>query len=253
MNSRLVQLEKTLKEKKEKLDSYRPLTPELTKNLNEWFGIELTYNSNAIEGNTLTKQETALVVQKGLTIGGKSVREHLEAINHAFALEFIQELAKKTHKEITLSDILDIHRLIMKSIDDKNAGSLRTIQVSIAGSDIDLPGPLLVPDLMNEFITWLHTVNEFPVKIAADAHFRLIAIHPFVDGNGRTARLFMNLLLLQNGYPPAIIAMKNRLAYINAIEKGEKTGDLKDFYLFIYQAVDKSLDKYLSAIEKSVH
>ncbi len=251
MNHSLKEWERILKEKKEKLDNFRPLPPELINNLNEWFTIELTYNSNAIEGNTLSKSETAMVVEKGLTIGGKTVREHLEAINHAFALGFIREIAQKSHKDITLSDILDIHRLVLRGIDNKNAGALRTIQVSIAGSDITLPNPVKVPDLMNEFIEWLHSVDEFPVTIAADAHFKLVAIHPFVDGNGRTARLVMNLLLLQAGYPPAVVPIEERKVYIDAIAEAEKTGDLTDFYTLIYQAVNVSLDKYLSAAQAS--
>ena len=251
MNHSLKEWEHILKVKKEKLDNLRPLPPELVKNLSEWFTIELTYNSNAIEGNTLSKSETAMVVQKGLTIGGKTVTEHLEAINHAFALDFIRELAQKSHKDITLSDILDIHRLVLKGIDDKNAGTFRTFQVSIAVSDITLPNPLKLPDLMIEFIDWLHSVDEFSVAIAADAHFKLVAIHPFVDGNGRTARLVMNLLLLQVGYPPAVVPIEERKVYIDAIAEGEKTGDLTDFYVLIYQAVNVSLDKYLSAAQAS--
>ena len=221
-------------------------------NLYKWFKVELTYSSNAIEGNTLTKSETALVVEEGITIKGKPVKDHLEAINYAFALDFVKELAVKKKEDITLSDILDIHRLVLRTIDDANAGRLRKIAVKISGSDVILPDPLNVPDLMNEFIVWLHSTNEHPVKVAVDAHFKLVAIYPFVDGNGRTARLFMNLILTAYGYPPAIIKADERVAYISSLEKVHQTGNLEDFYTLIFDAVDKSLDIYLDAAQKTL-
>lgn len=240
-------------EKKQKLDALRPLPPALVKNLAEWFKIELTYSSNAIEGNTLTKNETALVVEKGLTIGGKSVREHLEAIQLAHALDYIKELAHKTNRtDITLHDIFHLHYLILKKIDDNNAGKFRTVAVKIAGSDVTLPSPIKIPELMDDFISWLHNAKEHPVLISADAHLKFVIIHPFVYGNGRTARLLMNLLLVQEGYPPAIIRNEDRTAYINAIEKAEKTNDSTDFRRIVCEAVERSLDIYLDAAEQSL-
>ncbi len=241
-----------LAEKKRILDSFRPLPPALVQNLGEWFKIELTYTSNAIEGNTLTRGETALVVEKGLTVAGKSVREHLEAINLAIALDFVKELAAKKRADITEVDIRDIHRLILKKIDDQNAGTWRTIAVKIAGADVVLPDPIKVPDLMHDFMQWLHTVEGNQVVVSADAHLKLVTIHPFVDGNGRTARLLMNLLLLQEGYPPAIIRPEDRLAYIASIEKAQLHNDTDDYYRIIGQSVDRSLDMYLEAAQKSV-
>ena len=255
---------KKITAQRKKLDSYRPLPPELVKNLDEWFKIELTYTSNAIEGNTLTRQETALVVEKGLTVAGKSLSEHLEAINHAQALEYIKTLVGKKRKDITEKDILDIHHIILSKIDDTNAGRYRNVPVRIAGSTVVMPNPLKVPKLMSEFIAWLHgKMTEHPAKIAADAHFKLVSIHPFTDGNGprlrpgavlsengRTARLLMNLLLMQTGYPPALIKKENRLQYINAIEKGQLSGDLEDYYRMIYESIGNSLDIYLQAVSK---
>ncbi|MFC1842311.1 Fic family protein [Candidatus Dependentiae bacterium] len=246
------ELLQAIDKKKKKLDSFRPLPKALVKNLSEWFKVELTYSSNAIEGNTLTKSETAMVVEKGLTIKGKSVNEHLEAVNHAFALDFVKELATKKKEDITLADILDIHLLVLRSIDDKNSGRLRSIAVRISGSDVALPDPIQVSDLMRDFVSWLHKTDEHPVKIAADAHFKLIAIHPFVDGNGRTARLLMNLILISYGYPPAVIEPEERKEYIAAIEKAQKTGDMSDFYVLVAKAVEKSLDMYIDAAEKSL-
>lgn len=240
-----------LTKKKHLLDEHRPLPPDLVKNLEEWYKVELTYSSNAIEGNTLTRQETALVIEKGITVGGKSLIEHLEATNHAAALEFIKQLVNKGHSEINEKDILDIHHIVLKSIDDNNAGRYRNVSVRIAGSEVIMPNPIKIQNLMREFVEWLQKSNDHPVKIAADAHFKLVSIHPFIDGNGRTARLLMNLILMQNGYIPAIIRVEDRLKYIQAVEKGQLTNQLDDYYPIIYQAVNKSLDVYLEAIKSS--
>lgn len=239
-----------LTRKKQRLDKYKPLPPELIKNLEDWFKVELTYTSNAIEGNTLTRQETALIVEKGITVEGKSIKEHLEAINHAQALEFIKTLVKKKREELTEADILDIHKAILAKIDDTNAGRYRTVPVRVAGSTVVMPNAMKVPDLMSGFVKWLNQTNvDHPIKISADAHYKLVSIHPFVDGNGRTARLLMNLLLMQNGYPPALIRKEDRRRYINSIEKAQLGGGLNDYYEVIYEAVERSLDIYLETLE----
>src|SRR3990167_2553926 len=241
----------TLTAKKQLLDTYIPLPQEIIKNLNEWFRIELTYTSNAIEGNTLTRQETALVVEEGITVEGKSIQEHLEAINHAKAFDFIQKkLIDKNRQDITQQDILDIHHMILHKISDADAGRYRTVAVRLRGSQTILPNPLKVPDLMEEFTQWLNGSNlDHPAKIAADAHYKLVSIHPFVDGNGRTARLLMNLLLMQLGYPSAIIRKEDRSVYINSLEKAQTKDDLADYYTLIFEAIDRSLDIYLEAVE----
>ena len=236
--------------KKQKLDTFRPLPPELVKNLDEWFRVELTYTSNAIEGNTLTRAETALVVEKGLTVQGKSLTEHLEATNHAEALDYVKSLIGKKRQNITENDILDIHRLILNKIEADNAGRYRTQHARLTESDVILPNPVKVPEFMEEFVKWLEGENsDHIVKIVADAHYKLVSIHPFSDGNGRTSRLLMNLILMQEGYPPAIIRKEDRLAYINSLEQAQKGGDLDDFYNLIYGAVDRSLNIYLEALE----
>src|SRR3989338_2527119 len=240
---------KKLIEKKVKLDAFRPLPPELVKNLEEWFRVELTYTSNAIEGNTLSRQETALVVDKGITVDGKSIAEHLEATNHAEALDYVKKLAEAKRQDVKESDILSLHQTILKKIDDANAGKYRNVAVRIAGSEVILPNALKVPELMANFIAWLKSADGHPVDVASKAHFDLVSIHPFVDGNGRTARLLMNLLLLQEGYPPALIRKEDRRIYINAVEKGQLTGNMDDFYQVIYGAVDRSMDIYLNSVE----
>jgi Fic family protein len=241
---------KLLADKKAKLDKHRPLSPDLVKNLDEWFRVELTYTSNAIEGNTLTRQETALVVEKGITVDGKSLNEHLEAINHAQALDYIKTLVTNKRAELKERDILNLHSLILQKIDDNNAGKYRDVAVRIAGSTVKLPNALKVPELMNDFTDWLNqSPAHNPVMLSADAHFKLVSIHPFTDGNGRTARLLMNLLLMQEGYPPALIRKEDRRVYINAIEKGQLTGEKGDYYEVIYEAVERSMDIYLEAVE----
>lgn len=239
---------KQLTDKKNKLDSFQPLPPELTTNLDEWFKIELTYTSNAIEGNTLSRAETALVVEKGITVEGKTLEEHLEAINHVLAIDFIKSLALKKRQDIKESDILEIHKLILTKIDDTNAGRYRSVPVRIAGSTAIMPNAVKVPELMKEFIEWLKKdSSDHPITISAQAHYKLVSIHPFTDGNGRTARLLMNLLLLQEGYPPAIIQKEERNKYINVIEKAQLGESLNDFLDLIYEAIDRSLDIYLEA------
>ncbi|MBI1871597.1 MAG: Fic family protein [Chlamydiae bacterium] len=237
-----------IEEKKGKFQAHQPWPMALVKNLDEWFKIELTYTSNAIEGNTLTRQETALIVEKGITVEGKSIREHLEAVNHAQAYEWIQKLVKKKVKDITEETILDIHSMILQNIDSSHAGRYRTVPVRIAGSTVIMPNARKVPGLMEAFISELK-IRENSIEVAADAHFRLVSIHPFIDGNGRTARLLMNLILMQGGYPPAIIRKEDRRAYINSIEKGQLYGDLSDYYPLIFTAVERSLDIYLETLE----
>lgn len=243
----MTNLEK-IKTLKMELDSYRPLSEEVLRNLEQWFEVELTYSSNAIEGNTLTRQETALVLEKGLTVGGKPMKDHLEALNHREALNFMKTLVDK--QKIALNDILSLYQLILKGIDDKNSGCIRDVPVRLLGSAVVLPNPLKVPQLLDEFSEWMQRTHENPVYFAALAHYRLVSIHPFVDGNGRTARLLMNLILMQHGYPPAIIRPKYRLAYIKGLEKAQLGGTLDEYLKVIYDAVFSSLQIYIKAVRQ---
>ncbi|MDB5340908.1 MAG: fic [Planctomycetaceae bacterium] len=239
-----------LTQKKHELDGFRPLPPALVRNLNDWFRVELTYTSNAIEGNTLTRRETAVVIEQGLAVGGKTLKEHLEATNHAHALDFVHELISKKASQLSARDVLDIHEMILKGIDDDHAGHYRNIPVRISGSMVVLPNPRKVPDLMNDFQSWLTGKHDLhPVAFAGEAHYRLVSIHPFVDGNGRTARLLMNLLLMMAGYPPAIIRKRDRLAYIGALEQAQLGGSKADYEKIIAKSADRSLDIYLKAAQ----
>lgn len=239
-----------LDEKKRLLEQHRPFPQEFIQNMDEWFKVELTYTSNAIEGNTLTRQETALVVEKGLTIEGKSLTEHLEAVNHAKAWGLVKQWSHTQSLKITERRLLEIHNTLLHAIDDLHAGCYRTVPVRIAGSTVVMPNPVKVPILMKEFMEWLQKgTKDHIITRAADAHLKLVTIHPFTDGNGRTARLLMNLLLLQQGYPPAIIAKEERRPYLNSIEKAQLHHRLEDYYRIITNAVERSLDIYFETLE----
>jgi len=233
-------------EKKEQLDRLRPLSTAQVKNLKNVYDIQLTYNSNAIEGSTLTYSETKLILNEGITIGGKSINEHLETINHQEAIGFIEDMAKINTKDITLVDIRDIHHLILKGVDNKNVGVLKS-----DGEIHNFIEPLKIDEKMDEFIEWLHTQTiDEPILLATLVHLNFVSIHPFVDGNGRTARLLMNLVLLQNGYPQAIIKVSNRAEYIQAIEEYQQNSD--NDYNKLYKVVLKSVNESLELYSKIV-
>ncbi len=231
------------------LDSHRPLPKYLQKQLDEWYCVELTYTSNALEGNSLSRPETALIIEKGLTGSSKPLVEYKEARNHAEAFYLVLDQIEKKQMRISDSTVLRLHQTILKDIDDANAGRYRHVATRIMGSSTVFPNPLKVPDLMAEFIKGLSNDERLnPVELAALAHYKLVSIHPFVDGNGRTARLLMNLVLGLHGYPPAIIDIEQRKAYLNSLEKAQAGGSLEDFNLLIYKAVERSLDDYLHMV-----
>ncbi|MBU0661235.1 Fic family protein [Patescibacteria group bacterium] len=238
-----------IEEKKKNLDSFRPLQKDILRKLREQFIIEWTYNSNAIEGNTLTLKETALVLREGITVKGKTLREHIETTNHKKAIELLEKFVLKKAM-FSEKQLLALHGIILSDIEDEFAGRYRIHRVRILGANIVLPNPISVPKLMSEYFEWLNTSknNMSVIEFSALAHYKLVAIHPFVDGNGRTARLFMNLILMQMGYPPAIILKQDRKKYYDVLNKANK-GDLAPFVLFVAQAIDRSLGLYLEAVE----
>ena len=200
-----------LDELKQHLNKLRNLqSDKVTKALD----IEYTYESNRIEGNSLTLQETALVIEKGLTIGGKSLNEHLEAVNHQNAIEYIKDLAKQ-NETITERDLLQIHYLILQGINNEQAGKYRNLQVLISGAKHVPPQPYLVQKEIESLFLWYNDNKDklHPVVLSAEMHERLVTIHPFIDGNGRTARLLTNLILLQNGFVifPLLRTLKSRV------------------------------------------
>lgn len=238
---------------KTKLNSFRHLHSDKIANA---LDIEYTYESNKIEGNTLTLQETQLVIEKGLTIGGKPLKEHLEATNHFFAIEFIKQLvADKT--PFTQTILLQIHQLILQGIDNTNAGTYRTVQVLISGAKHIPPQPYLVPKQMEDFFIWYNeNKNQLhPIILSAEMHQRLVTIHPFIDGNGRTSRLLMNLILLQNGYPIAILKgdVANRLRYYECLELAQTQNNPNPFIELIAQNVKDTLSRLIGLFDNEIN
>lgn len=241
---------KIIHDKKQQLDAKRPLTPGSLAQLDAWYDVELTYTSNAIEGNTLTRSETAIVLEKGVTVRGKPLKDHLEAIDHKDALDYVRQLAR--HDEaLREADVRELHRLVLARSAPAEAGQYATVQRLIRGSQTQFPGPAQIAPLMGDFGQWLARAALEPEE-AFEAHARLVEIHPFADGNGRTARLLMNLILLKGGYPPVIIAPEHRPDYLDTLEARQLEHDRAPFETFMAARLDESLDRYLGAIEKEL-
>ena len=233
---------------KTKLDSFRTFD---SYRIAQALELEYTFESNRIEGNTMTLRETDLVINEGLTISGKSMREHLEVINHQEAIAYVKELMQK-NSLINEREVLSIHNLILRGIHPEDAGRYRKVQVMIQGSSHMPPQPFLVAKEMEDFFIWFKTNknNLHPIVLAAEMHERLVTIHPFIDGNGRTSRLVMNLILLQHGYIIANIKgdYESRMQYYQALETAQTKNNKEDFILFIAQMEKESLERYISII-----
>lgn len=230
-----------------RLNSKRPISKETLKSLKESINLEWTYNSNGIEGNTLTLRETQVVLE-GITVGGKSLKEHLEAINHEQAILFLDDLIEDK-EPITEWNIKNIHQLVLKKIDDDNAGKYRNENVKIKGATHIPPDYLIVPELMGKLIINYEDWKKYhPIIRAALLHGELVKIHPFVDGNGRTSRLVMNLSLMNSGYLPVIVKKEKRLEYYNALDKAHTTGDYTDFVKLVNELEIEMLNKYLELL-----
>ncbi len=236
--------------KKEQLSKYRELD---SFRIAQALELEYTFESNRIEGNTLTLKETDLVINEGLTISGKSMREHLEAINHKEAIDYIKFLIDK-NSDISEREILNIHNLILRGIDPSNAGKYRTVQVMIKGSEHMPPAPYLIGKQMEDLLIWYHSNKSqlHPVVLAAEMHERLVTIHPFIDGNGRTSRLIMNLILLRHGYTIANIKgdSESRMSYYVSLEKSQTKADKNDFLELVAQYEFNAIERYLNIISK---
>ncbi|KLE09626.1 cell division protein Fic [Aliarcobacter butzleri L354] len=235
---------KKIDQLKLKLDSYRPLNPSIVKNLHEDLVLRWTYHSNAIEGNTLTLKETKVALE-GITIGGKTLREHFEAINHKDAILFMEDLSQKEDR-LSEYSIKQIHSLILKNIDDENKGKYRTTNVIISGAEHKPPQSYEIASLMEEFI---QKYNEYktvlhPIELASFVHIEFVKIHPFVDGNGRTSRLLMNLELIKAGFPPVVIELEDRLEYYKALDIAHTTKDYNPFLELMKKVVEKSFEPY---------
>lgn len=237
-------------EKLKKINSLRPLSPSAVSKLKQQFAIDMTYNSNAIEGNSLTLKETAWVIQDGLTIKGKPLKDHLEAKDHYDALEFLYETIEHNGQQ-TISEVFIrmIHQLVVRETEREEAGKYRSVNVMITGSDHTPPDANEVSVKMHDFMQWIKNNQKklHPIELAARIHHKMVYIHPFIDGNGRTARLVMNLMLMREGYPLVVVLKNDRMKYYRALSQADN-----DIYQplvrFIAQAVERSLNIYLKVL-----
>lgn len=236
--------------KKAELDRIRPLSTAALAQLQRHYDVELTYTSNAIEGNTLTLRETAEVIEHGITVGGKTLRDHLEAVDHYEAVQWMRALAESS-TALGEDAVCELHRRIVARSLPAIAGLYSTLSRRSAGSPVVFPNPAKVPDLMTSFGRWLAAAPAEPVS-AFEAHFRLTAVHPFGDGNGRTARLLMNGMLIRGGYPPVSVRPEDRNAYLDALERGSPADDLRPFQTLMHERLDATLGEYLSALNEAL-
>jgi len=238
----------SIRAKKAELDRLRPLSADALARLQKYYDVELTYTSNAIEGNTLTRRETAEVIEHGITVGGKSLRDHLEAVDHYQAVQWMREVAAQA-TPVGEAVVVELHRRIAARSQPEIAGIYSRLPRRIAGSAATFPNPLKIPSLMEAFGTWLEAAPPQPA-MAFEAHYRLTAIHPFADGNGRTSRLLMNLLLLRGGYPPLAVRLEDRKIYLDALERASVADDLAPFQAFMHERLDVTLAEYLGALRE---
>jgi Fic family protein len=247
---KLMDMLERVNQKKDRLNQLRPIPAIALEKLRESLMMEWTYHSNAIEGNTITLQETRVILSDGITIGGKTLREHFETLNHHEAIAALEEKVSP-HYKLRASDIMQIHGLVLQRIEKEFAGRYRNAGVRITGVNFTPPNALKVDDLMEELIEWVNEKNEIPIIVKAMIfHHRMVWIHPFFDGNGRTVRLIFNLLLMSAGFPPAIILQQDRKKYYDALNKANQ-GNYEKLLLIVFQALERSLDIYLGHLDNS--
>jgi Fic family protein len=234
--------------KKRRLDSLRPLSTEAMNKLEHYYDLEITYTSNAIEGNTLSAVETTLVIEQGITISGRPLKDHLEALDHYDAIRYVRELAREK-TVLSEGDVRNVHRLVMQrsrpDIGGKYADLARYVRTD-KGRHM-FPSPMEIPARMGDFASWLSSAEDTP-ETAFQAHLRLVDIHPFNDGNGRAARLLMNLILIRAGYPPIAVRPEDRPEYIRALQKMQAGEGSQEFYDLLNLRLDATLEEYLSAL-----
>ncbi len=229
------------------------LNDDSLQHIRKYFRIKNIYHSNAIEGNSLSVGETRQVVEQGLTIAGKPLKDQAEATNLGHALDFLEEIASKTKLPITTHDVRQIHTLILKGIDDANAGHFREVDVAISGSDYSPPSPSELGAQFRDFMNWQEPASvdlgNSVVQVSAACHAWFAQIHPFIDGNGRTARILMNLVLMRAGYPIAVLTRDDRTRYIDALERSQ-VSDLTPFIVLLLECISETLEEYETAAEE---
>lgn len=247
-SSGLMHMFEKIDAKKQELDRRKPYPAHTLRSIREHLIVNWTYHSNVIEGNTLTLSETKVALE-GITVGGKTIREHLEAINHKDAILYIEEIVRKG-EPLTEWQIKSVHRLILKGIQDEYAGTYRKENVLISGAKHIPPDYAQVPSEMEQFINWYEGIGMqlHPVARAAAVHCDFVKIHPFIDGNGRTSRLLLNFELMKNGYPPIVIEKEQRPRYYSSLDEAHTTGDNAEFTAFVRDVLEQTLDMYLRLV-----
>jgi Fic family protein len=237
--------------KKKRLDELRPMSRKALANLEHYYDIELTYTSNAIEGNTLTAVETMLVIEKGVTISGKPLKDHLEALDHYDAIRYVRELARQ-ETPLTENDVRNLHRQVMRRSVPEIAGQYANLPryVRTETGRHSFPSPAEVPALVGDFAVWLATAPSTQ-DTAFMAHRRLVDIHPFNDGNGRTARLLMNLILIRGGYAPIAVCPEDELEYIHSLQQEQAGQGVESLNGLLYRRLEATLEEYLGALQEA--
>jgi Fic family protein len=241
----------SIAEKKKRLAELRPLSSKALVNLEHYYDIELTYTSNALEGNTLSPVETTLVIEKGITISGKPLKDHLETLDHYDAIRYVRELARQ-QIPVTESDIRNLHKLVVQRSAPEIAGRYANLPryVRTETGRHSFPSPAEIPALMGDLAGWLRTAPDTP-DTAFTAHRCLVDVHPFNDGNGRTARLLMNLILIRGGYPPVAVRPEDRLEYIRSLQQPQAGKGADSLDMLLYRRLEATLDEYLSALQEA--
>ena len=246
-------LKKRVESKLTELNHLRPLPPSAVRKLRQQFEIEMTYNSNGIEGNSLTLKETYLVISEGITVKNKPLKDHLEAKDHYEALEFVMGLVEhKKPQTISASLIRTLHQIVVRDTEKEWAGRYRNSNVFITGAGHKPPEAILVPEKIEGLIRWFkeHQTRLHPIELAALIHHKFVHIHPFFDGNGRVGRLLMNVIIMREGYPLAVILKNDRKKYYDCLAKSDRE-DYSPLVRFVAQSVERSLDIYLKVLRPS--
>ncbi|HEX8381802.1 MAG TPA: Fic family protein [Sphingomonas sp.] len=236
---------------KAELATMRPLPPSALAVLREKRDLQLTHTSNAIEGNTLTLRETAEVIAYGTTIKGKPIKHHLEAQDHHAALEWMYAVASG-EEPIGVSTLLQLHKLVLKHSAPDIAGAWAVLPRGIQGTSISFPPAFEVEGLTRDFTDSLKTAEITP-RHAFDAHYRLVSIHPFDDGNGRTARLLMNLMLVRGGYQPVPVSPDDRIEYLDSLERAQKGGGTDAYQELMHRLLLTTMEEYAGTLREAIH
>lgn len=240
-----------LTQKKNELEKLPPLEADVAEELRKTVDLELTSVGDCFDGGALTRRETEQILFKNKVVPPRSLTEHIQALNISKAFDMIQELAVRTGRPVDDSDVKNIHRVIVRELDDKNGGMYRGFSMTFPTDDQPLPEPVRVQRMMDDFGMWLFTARTLhPAALAAEAHLRLMAIHPFGKGNGKTARMLMNLILLRNGYPPALFSRREKKEYWQSLEAAIYKNDRTAYDKLVYRAVNRALDLYLKTGQK---